>query len=69
MQSPWSLQRSFSFFHSSWSVEALTFLFTNSSLLLALRLRVDGVGFFFFFVGAKSPFLMVSTEKEKLVLI
>ena len=40
------------------------FFFRNSSLLLASRLRVDGV--FFFFGDARTSFPLVSTEKEKL---
>ena len=47
------------------AVGALSFFFRNSSLLLASRLRVDGV-FFFFCWGAKISFPLVSTEKEKL---
>ena len=47
------------------AVGALSFLFRNSSLLLASRFRVDGV--FFFFLGfAKTSFPLESTEKEKL---
>ena len=47
------------------SVGALSFFLRNSSLLLASRLRVEGV-FFFFFWGVKTSFPLVSTEKEKL---
>ena len=47
------------------SVEELSFFFfRNSSLLLASRLRVEGV--FFFLWVAKTSFPLVSTEKEKL---
>ena len=49
------------------AVEA--FFCKNCSLLLALRLKVDGVCFFFFFVEGKSPSPLVSKEKEKLVPI
>ena len=40
----------------------------NSSLLLALRLKVDGV-FFFFFAEEEAASPLVSKEKEKLVPI
>ena len=46
------------------AVGALSFLFRKSSLLLASRLRVDGV--FFFFWSVETSFPLVSTEKEKL---
>ena len=46
----------------------MNFLFRNSSLLLAFRFRVDGVGFFFFF-EARASFPLESTEKEKPVLV
>ena len=42
----------------------MSFFFRSSSLLLASRLRVDGV--FFFLGDAKTSFPLVSTEKEKL---
>ena len=45
-------------------VGALSFFLRSSSLLLASRLRVEGV--FFFFLGVKTSFPLVSTEKEKL---
>ena len=47
----------------------MNFFFRNSSLLLAFRFRVDGVGFFFFFIEARASFPLVSTEKEKPVLV
>ena len=56
--SHWSHLNTFS------TVGALSFFLRSSSLLLASRLRVDGV--FFFFWGAKTSFPLVSTEKEKL---
>ena len=46
------------------AVGALSFFLRSSSLLLASRLRVDGV--FFFFWGVETSFPLVSTEKEKL---
>ena len=46
------------------AVGALSFFRRNSSLLLASRLRVDGV--FFFFWSVETSFPLVSTEKEKL---
>ena len=42
----------------------MSFFLRSSSLLLASRLRVDGV--FFFFWGIETSFPLVSTEKEKL---
>ena len=57
--SHWSHLKAFSV------VGALSFFFRNSSLLLASRLRVDGV-FFFFCWSGKISFPLVSTEKEKL---
>ena len=45
-------------------VEASSFFLTNSFLLLASLLRVDGD--FFFALGAKAFFSLVSNEKEKL---
>ena len=56
--SHWSHLNAFS------AVGALSFFLRSSSLLLASRLRVDGV-FFFFFWDAKTSFSLVSTEKEK----
>ena len=57
--SHWSHLKAFS------TVGALSFFLRSSSLLLASRLRVDGV-FFFFFWAANTSFPLVSTEKEKL---
>ena len=49
------------------AVGALSFLFRKSSLLLASRLRVDGVFFFLLgFAKTSTSFPLVSTEKEKL---
>ena len=56
--SHWSHLKAFS------TVGALSFFLRSSSLLLASRLRVDGV--FFFFWGVETSFPLVSTEKEKL---
>ena len=60
-----SLSRSFSFFFRSSA--AASFFLNKSFLLLAFRLTVDGVGFFFFLVVEdKAPLPLVSKEKEKL---
>ena len=55
--SQWSHLKVFS------EVGAMSFFLRSSSLLLASRLRVDGV--FFFFWGIETSFPLVSTENEK----
>ena len=49
---------------SDFSAVGASFFLKNSSLLLAFRLRVEGVGFFFFFWRDKAPFPLVSTWAE-----
>ena len=51
---------------SDFSAAEASFFLKNSSLLLAFRLRAEGVVFFFFFWGDKAPSPLDSMEKEKL---